>query len=430
MLDPHVISDPQGFDSIYADLRDELKKTTPIEESNILDVVSENVVKRILNEFGGMGGSAAMSNAIGKHAATGKAQSSHWSSAKFNTKKHVELSDDELDEKGGPKGAPHSIDFNKWNPWPFGDEVMPFDKAQAQDKKIANDKAAGIETDKKSVNMTGHGELKFATVVKGTIPSDQSYDVQGGKGEKWEIKQINSTKTTKSGGVSPSTSFRLTIRSGPSYEFRKRMTDITNQLVKAFRPYSSKPDIIDKELGLKMGAQKALDLIKRLEDQVIKGNFGSRDLFGWAKKTPEPGLVQLLGQLSGALKKNSSGDKKKDIHVLVGDHEIKKLTVKQYINIAKILGVDPKTVDVGIKDKISAELSDDVFENPAELKAIWNAVSKEMPHLFTHSADFLVVVDEALGYFPIRKENISKFVRFNGSGGKELNFEFRKKFLK
>lgn len=416
MLDPHVTSNPAGFDSIYNDLRKELGRTTKVQE----------LTEQFLQEFGGMGGSSGMGNSPGSSAGTGSSQSSHWSSAKFNTRRQVTLpGDEELEEAGGPR---HSMDFNKWNPWPIDDGVMPFDKSAAQSKQISDAQGSGEEIDKKSVQQTGHGELKFAKIIDGSISDSAEYDVDDGDGKsKWEVKQINSTKK--------STAFRITIRPGPSWEFKKRMTDIVNQLVSAFAPYKNNPDIIDKELKLKMGGEAALGIIAAAEQHVIKGATGIQFLKGKysKKKGVTPGLITLLGQLSGAIKReeqNTQGKGKKDVQVLVGDHEIKDLSTKQYIAITKILGVDPKTITVGLASKISAGLTDPAFENPKEINGMWDKVNADIPEIFTHSADYLVIVDEVKGFFPIAKKDISKYVRFNGASGKELSFEFRKEFLK
>lgn len=286
----------------------------------------------------------------------------------------------------------------QWNKWSKNNSV-PFDKNESLKKIKYNVLAQHV----------GHGELKFAKEVSGSINPTNMYDVDSLDNKKWEVKQIDCSKN--------SFTFRKTILPNTSLaKFKSEIGEISKQLFNAFC-YLNKNQLqlVQKYIQWEDGIDNLVTRIREIHESIVRGNIGRYIIFG-NKKRSIVGLKQIITHISNKIKKFS----KKTIVLKINGKNYQ-ITAGQLILIKKVIGIE-KIKNSELIDFMRSNFLNKVFNNIKHIDNIWNSVNCKETLL--NYADNIVIVDEKKGFFPISSDSVNKYIRFVRTSGKDASFEF------
>lgn len=264
-----------------------------------------------------------------------------------------------------------------------------------------------------SAKDVGNGESKLASEIDGKKNVDKTFDIITSIGEKIEVKEFGS--------------FRTTIESGPALQLRKRIDDITSQLSKAlFSVDGEKLKDLDPEFEscIKRVEEISNKVHKDIGIQIVLGKeYGPK-----AKSKNVVGLFQIISNLYNLYENyisNSENNKKVQIYI---NDDIIDLDKSLYLKVLDIIGVN-SVEEENILDLIYSKLDDRVFKNPNELNVLWTSGSDLVDELFK-KADLLAIVDKSKGYIILNKEMLRSYIKFVGFTKGDIKFNLRSSLKK
>jgi len=359
---------------------------------NLLRSMTESVIK----EFGSGG---TIGGGLGHHAAQGSAQSSAWSSASKFRKPYVDdelpFEDDYMNEAEDSPAIKTSLPLGEWNKWTEKSSDVPFgiDKA---------DTGPG----EKKLYFEFHGKDSDPEKWKST---DNTYDIQGPSGEKIEVKKYGN--------------FRKTIEFGKALDLKRRIEKIALELDKGLSSVDSSK-LIELDPNFKELLDKAKIIANEIHKSIGVGILTGKEVSKHSKT--DVGLLQIIRAIYYQHEKYKEDSGNKKIDILVND-EIINITKRQHLKILDILNMKSDGGE-NILDVVYSKFHDPVFDNPEELKTVWES-GKDLWYELFNSADYIALVDETKGWQLVDKELLGQQIRWTGfsKGDLKIAKAFKKK---